>query len=199
VLRGAAPDLLETYDVERGHAADDNILHSTRSTDFIAPRSPYERRLRNAVLNLAREAPFAQRMVNAGRLSTPTAYASPLSTEDADGWAAGPAPGMAMRDAPLEDGHGGARFLSDAFIAAGRGFALLDMAESAPIALPPEVARIAIGPQAPWRDTVGLVAQRYDLAAGGAYLLRPDGYVAARFRRPTAAAVRAAAQRAGLQ
>ena len=51
VLRGAAPaSLLASYEIERGQAADDNIRHSTRSTDFIAPHSKQERRLRDAVL-----------------------------------------------------------------------------------------------------------------------------------------------------
>ncbi len=40
VIKGdAPPSLLDSYDVERGAAADENIGHSTRSTDFIAPRS----------------------------------------------------------------------------------------------------------------------------------------------------------------
>ena len=41
-------------------AADENIAHSTRSTDFIAPRSAAERGLRNAVLSLAPVAMFAR-------------------------------------------------------------------------------------------------------------------------------------------
>lgn len=40
VLRGDAPEgLLDSYDEERVRAADDNILNSTRSTDFITPKS----------------------------------------------------------------------------------------------------------------------------------------------------------------
>ena len=67
MLRGEAPlALLESYQLERGPAADENIRASTRSTDFIAPHSSQERRLRSAVLWLAEEAEFAQRMVNVG-------------------------------------------------------------------------------------------------------------------------------------
>ncbi len=66
--------LIATYDLERGAAADENILNSTRATDFIAPPSAGERRLRDAVLALAAEAPFARRLVNSGRLSVPTTY-----------------------------------------------------------------------------------------------------------------------------
>ena len=65
----AGAHLLESYDIERVQAADENIGHSTRSTDFIAPHSRAERRLRNAVLDLAPKVEFARRMVNSGRLS----------------------------------------------------------------------------------------------------------------------------------
>ena len=46
------------------------------------------------------------------------------------------------------------------------------------------------------RDEAGLFAQRYDATPGTAYLLRPDGYVAARFRHPTYGALDAALARA---
>ena len=80
--------LLESYDVERIQAAEDNILNSTRATDFIAPHNAYERRLRNVTLRLARGHEFAKRMVNAGRLSRPPPYESPLSTADEAAWEA---------------------------------------------------------------------------------------------------------------
>ena len=83
VLRGEAPaSLLASYEIERGRAADENIRASTRSTDFIAPHSRQERRLRQAVLSLAKEADFAKRMVNGGRLSVPSVYDTPLSSAD---------------------------------------------------------------------------------------------------------------------
>src|SRR6201999_2728487 len=54
VLRHSSPEaLLESYHRERSQAADENIRESTRSTDFMAPNSPYEARLRKAVLSLA--------------------------------------------------------------------------------------------------------------------------------------------------
>lgn len=55
VLQGRAPEtLLETYDTERGAASDENIRNSTRSTDFITPKSEMSRVFRDAVLHLAR-------------------------------------------------------------------------------------------------------------------------------------------------
>ncbi|WP_022720286.1 FAD-dependent oxidoreductase [Rhodopseudomonas sp. B29] len=197
VLRGDAPaSLLQSYEAERGQAADDNIRHSTRSTDFIAPHSPQERRLRDAVLALAQDVDFAKRMVNAGRLSTPTVYDSPLSTPDSDNWQAGPKPGTALLDAPLRTADGAATFLSEAFIAAGNNFTLLERANGGAPPLPAGVRHIRIGDDAALRDPEGAFAKRYDAAPGTAYLLRPDGYVAARFRHPTAAALDAALARA---
>jgi len=197
VLRGdAPPSLLASYEIERGQAADDNIRHSTRSTDFIAPHSKQERRLRDAALALAKDVDFAKRMVNAGRLSTPTVYDSPLSTPDADVWNAGPKPGSALLDAPLTAADGTPLFLTEAFKSAGCNFVLLESANGAAAPVPAGVQSIRIGGDAPLRDADGVFARRYDAAPGAAYLLRPDGYVAARFRHPTAAAIESALARA---
>jgi len=72
VLRGAAPDaLLDSYEAERVPANDENILNSTRSTDFITPKNAAARAYRDAALELAAEFPFARSLVNSGRLSRP--------------------------------------------------------------------------------------------------------------------------------
>jgi 3-(3-hydroxy-phenyl)propionate hydroxylase len=197
VLRGDAPSaLLASYEIERGLAADENIRASTRSTDFIAPHSKQERRLRQAVLSLAKEADFAKRMVNGGRLSTPSVYDTPLSTADVDGWAAGPRPGAHMVDAPLATAAGEPIYLTDAFKSAGGGFVMLHNINGTGLDMPEGIGHIGIGATASLIDHAGLFAKRYDAAPGSAYLLRPDGYVAARFRRPTPASVEAAVTRA---
>ncbi len=197
VLRRDAPvALLESYAIERGAAADENIRASTRSTDFIAPHSKQERRLRAAVLRLAAETEFAKRMVNSGRLSVPSVYDTPLSSEDIDSWRAGPPPGGHMMDAPLTRENGDGIYLSEAFKSVSGGFVLLESANGAALDVPNGIGHIRIGPDASLRDHAGLFAKRYDASPGSAYLLRPDGYVAARFRRPTPSAVDAAMARA---
>jgi 3-(3-hydroxy-phenyl)propionate hydroxylase len=196
VLRGTSPaSLLDSYHVERSLAADENIRESTRSTDFMAPNSHQEARLRKAVLALAKETEFGKRMVNGGRLSVPCSYDSPLSSRDADAWRAGPSPGCSMLDAPVATGEGEQAYLTDAFRKGGTDFTLLSFSNGAAIDLPDGVKDIRIG-EAGLADPSGLVAKRYDAEPGAAYLLRPDGYVAARFRHPTREAIVAALSRA---
>jgi 3-(3-hydroxy-phenyl)propionate hydroxylase len=185
VLRKRSPEaLLESYHVERGAAADENIRESTRSTDFMAPATPQEARLRKAVLSLARETEFAKRMVNGGRLSLPSIYDTPLSTSDGEAWRGGPRPGASMVDAPIAGDSGASEYLTDAFVKCGRGFTLIEFANGAAVDPPDGIGVIHIGERG-FSDSAGLAAARYGAEPGSVYLLRPDGYVAARFRRPT--------------
>jgi 3-(3-hydroxy-phenyl)propionate hydroxylase len=196
VLRGISPEsLLESYHTERSAAADENIRESTRSTDFMAPVTNQEARLRKAVLSLAKETEFGKRMVNGGRLSVPSIYDTPLSTADRDAWRGGPRPGASMPDAPVADRSGRQMFLTDAFIKSGTRFTLMSFGNGA-IEPPEGVATIRIGGDDGLVDAAGLAGARYDAEPGTAYLLRPDGYVAARFRHPARPALDAALARA---
>jgi 3-(3-hydroxy-phenyl)propionate hydroxylase len=197
VLRGTSPEaLLESYHTERSAAADENIRESTRSTDFMAPASRQEARLRKAVLSLAKETEFGKRMINGGRLSVPSIYESPLSTPDREVWRGGPRPGASMPDAPIAGGTGDPAFLTEAFIAAGTRFTLLAFTNGAAIDVPEDVGVIRIDGRDGASAAGELLGARYDAEPGSAYLFRPDGYVAARFRHPTRAALDAALARA---
>lgn len=191
VLKGeAAENLLATYDLERGAAADENILNSTRSTDFIAPRGGAERRYRDAVLSLARVAPFARRMVNSGRLSLPSTYDTPLSTPDRDAWAGPLRPGAPLPDAAMTSTDGEGTFL---LAALSDDFSLLAMGDPPP-GLPSDLALVRIGRDL--LDQGGHFAARYDATPGALYLVRPDQHLAARWRGATADEVIAALERA---
>jgi 3-(3-hydroxy-phenyl)propionate hydroxylase len=148
------------------------------------------------VLSLAKETEFGKRMVNAGRLSVPTVYHTPLSTEDREAWRGGPRPGTSMFDAPIAERSGRPTFLTEAFIRAGTRFALLEFGNGAAAQPPAGVATIRIGGDEGFVDSAGFAALRYDAEPGTGYLLRPDGYVAARFRYPTRPALDAALARA---
>ncbi len=214
VLRGEAPaSLLESYDQEQQQTAAENILNSTRSTDFITPKNHISRVFRDVTLELAERYSFARRLVNSGRLSRPRHYAeSPLSSGDERGFSGGVAPGSPMLDAPVR-GAGGADWLLRLF---GGRFRLLVDGRVTDAAVPeledtlrvareriPEMEVVLLGPTSVSaaavgdtrviEDPEGLVGERYQLEPGSAYLVRPDQYVCARWRQPTAAAIADAA------
>ena len=138
MLRGLAPSgLLDTYDAERVAAADENIMNSTRATDFITPKSAVSRTFRDAVLALARRHPFARTLVNSGRLSVPKVLAqSPLNTPDGAAFAGSMVPGTVAADAPVSGPRG--QWLLDHL---GGGFALLVFGEIVDAAQARELAR----------------------------------------------------------
>jgi 3-(3-hydroxy-phenyl)propionate hydroxylase len=186
VLDGRAPSsLLESYNSEAITVADVNIMNSTRSTDFMTPKSTVARLIRDAVLELARDHDFARPFVNSGRLSQAVPYAhSPLSTPDDEAWTAGPEPGATATDAPLGEG----KFLLECL---GDRFTLVDFTDVENGAYGVDVLRLS-----PRDEKHRLAAARYGCEDGGAYLVRPDQHVAARWRKPDAARVRRALARA---
>lgn len=194
VIEGNAPEaLLDSYDTERVYAADENLLNSTRSTDFITPKSDVSRAFRDAVLDLAEKHPFARHLVNSGRLSLPAAYAdSPLNTPDEDEFEGAMAPGGPCADAPVNvDGEPG--WLLGLL---GNGFMLLCFGEPPP---PLDVDGVAVEPitaGTDFADSESLAAKRYDGKPGTVYLIRPDQHVAARWRAFDEGKVRAAVNRA---
>ena len=189
VLRGAAPEaLLDSYDAERIPAADENILNSTRSTDFITPKNAAARAYRDAVLELATRHDFARPLVNSGRLSRPAIYAnSPLNTSDDAVWDGGLPPGSPAADAPVEGGWLLGQ-LADGFVA-------LVFGPEPGAAMPEGVRMVRIAPDA-LADSAGQVAARYGARDGDVVLIRPDQHVAARWHRCDPAAIAAARARA---
>ncbi len=215
VIDGKAPaTLLDTYTEERAFAADENLMNSTRSTDFITPKSRVSRTFRNAVLGLAKNHAFGRALVNSGRLSVPAFLtASRLNTPDADEFAGRMLPGAPMDDAPVREQGADGWLLEkkrQSFVALyfADDPAALDKATAAALATlsvggivvhPVVVARkpgTVAGGIPVLEDVRGIAAQRYDARPGTVYLLRPDQHVAARWRAFDAAKVRAAVARA---
>jgi 3-(3-hydroxy-phenyl)propionate hydroxylase len=183
VLEGVADEnLLDSYSDERVLAADENILNSTRSTDFITPKSKASRTLRDAVLSLARQHEFARPLVNSGRLSVPCIYdGSGLNGPDVRQLPADTRPG-----APMKDADTGAGWLLDKL---GNRFQLLGIGLEVPATL--EVGGVRIeGLTLPAEGD--LKARCLGDAGAAVYLLRPDQHVAARWLAFDEAAVKAA-------
>jgi 3-(3-hydroxy-phenyl)propionate hydroxylase len=189
VLRNIAPEsLLDSYDAERIPAADENILNSTRSTDFITPKNDAARAYRDAVLELSARYEFARPLVNSGRLSRPALLRnSPLNTSDAEVWNGGVPPGAPAVDAPMRrDG------VDDWLLHHLSGFTLLLFGARAQIPRSVDVRPVFVSPSAEpgmLHDHTGLAAARYAARPGTAILLRPDQHVAGRWRRFDADAI----------
>ena len=191
VIRGEADSaLIGSYEAERTQAADENIAHSTRSTDFIAPHSPAERALRDAVLALAPHADFARRMINSGRLSVATVHQGVLSTPDEDMFAGSARLGAPLPDCRVSRPDGREGHLLESL---GAGFTLLTFKDGASPRPPEGVALLTVGEHI--GDPHGILARRLDATPGAAYLLRPDHHLCARWRVFDSAKVMAARDR----
>ena len=175
VLKGeAGPQLLESYDEERIHGAEENIRHSARATNFMSPPGDASRLFRDEMLRLAGTHRFARQLINSGRLSTPcTLRDMALQTPGDPKWRR--RPGDPCIDAPLENGW------------------LLER-------LGGDFAVLAIGARAPHTDVPvlslpleGEIARRYDR---GVYLIRPDQHIAAAWEAPSGEDIIAALSRA---
>jgi len=217
VLDGNASDaLLDTYASEREYAADENIRNSTRSTDFITPKSPVSRTFRDAVLKLARKHPFARQLANSGRLSVPAVlHDSMLNTSDRDSFEGKMVPGAPCADAPvlcksepawllskLGDAFTGVLFSDkgidtatrDTLHALQRGPVPLKLVIVAPPGTHIDVSELKNA--VVLEDAEGLATSRYDALPGTFYLIRPDQHVCARSRTLDAAHVEAALEKA---
>ena len=189
VLDGTAPEsLLDSYCDERGYGADENITNSTRSTDFITPKSEISRLFRDAALTLAATAPFARTLVNSGRLSVPCIYdGSALNGPDYAGLPPHGRPGAPLPEAPVADGWLLAHL--------GNRFSLLAINTTAP----DHIAAHGIRAKTLHLRTDGNPALRARLlgdAPAAIYLIRPDQHVVARWANFDPGAVKAAIARA---
>ncbi|SDR40829.1 3-(3-hydroxy-phenyl)propionate hydroxylase [Paraburkholderia fungorum] len=218
VLDGRASDaLLDTYASEREFAADENIRNSTRSTDFITPKSPVSRVFRDAVLKLARHHPFARPLANSGRLSVPAVLRdSPLNTADRENFGGSLVPGASCVDAPVQVNEQpawllqqlgqqftGVLFCSDQGVDQA-ALASLNSLRTGSIPLKLVVVMCGdaqVGSMLPEdvqvaHDADGLASSRYDAPHGTFYLIRPDQHVCARWRQLDTRAVEHALKRA---
>ncbi len=195
VLAGrASDDLLESYHLERREAAVENLEVTDASMKFMVPHGRLRRLLRNAILRGSLRLPQLRRLVNSGRLSQPFSYAdSPIVVADERN-APIPAMGSVAPDAPCRSvDHAKVTRLRELF---GSGFVALLVIGSpreaataairaSRLAWPAPCRIVAVGADGPLAgvtvlvDSEGEIREAYGEAGSSAYLIRPDGHLAA--------------------
>ncbi|WP_310567618.1 FAD-dependent monooxygenase [Hydrogenophaga sp.] len=206
VARGVAPaSLLQSYSSERVGAAREIIDEAGKSTRFMAPPTRGFRLLRDAVLSLSLSQPFVGPLYH-WRTSRPHEYgASSLNAVDDDNarFTAGPGHGAPPRNVCLGEDDHLLDHLDHRFTllcATETGIPaewLAAVAELRAQGLPLQL--IAVGARQPvpgadqtLPDADGHLRERHGLTNGGAYLLRPDQHVCARWTALDAPRLRAA-------
>ena len=196
VLQGQADaKLLHSYSTERVHATRENIAYGAKSTEFMAPPNYGFTLMREAALRLASVGSEAKSLINP-RQSTPVEYVgSELNLAGADS-AHAARPGMPAPDALVSTAQG-TGYLSQHF---GHGFVLLVFSDQANALQPLQTLPTGQGVVAlkPLRvdtqlrsgvahsadlliDHLLQATSRYAAAQGTTLLVRPDGYIAARW------------------
>ena len=197
VINGLASEkLLANHSAERVGAAREIIDEAGKSTRFMAPPTRGFRVLRDAVLSLSRTQDFVRPLYH-WRTSRPHEYTHSMLNSPGDDnalFTAGPAHGAPPQNVRL----GADDFLLDHL---GGGFDLLYCTDAASLPQPLQdvIAEVrgrgvpvrvtAVGSATPvqgadqtFADADGHFRQRYGISAsGGAYLLRPDQHVCARW------------------
>lgn len=187
--------LLASYTPERRGATLDVFANAVKSTRFMTPPTKGWATMRDAALSLSLSEPFASVFANP-RQMTPYTYANcPITEKDDTAFDGGSVPGSVAPNVRLSGGGS----LCDFF---GRGFTGLwfgapenfAAALAGLKALDPQFMLVLVG-RGGIEDRDGAVAKRFSARDGDFYLIRPDHYVAGRWRggasgKPAAALAR---------
>lgn len=181
VLKGHASEtLLDSYSPERRGATLDVFANAGKSTRFMTPPSRGYRLMRDAALTLALVNDYASDFANP-RQVTPYTYAESLLTLNGDDtFAAGPVPGAPLINRRLGEDD----YLLDHL---GQGFTLLYFTKANSV---DPLLRTKLATLSAHLGRVKLLTiprqdehlAAFDADIGTAYLVRPDGHVAARWK-----------------
>ncbi len=169
--------ILNSYNDERVQAAKENILNSSRATNFMTPKNKMAKVFRDQVLELATSNQFARNLINSGRLSAPFKLSSLKLDND---YKDDPLLGSIFIDFPILDRKGNQMFITDVITQA---YNLLSFSKIK-IKLPIDLNIISVGEDinqdVDFFDFEGKGLERYtdDLN----YLIRPDGYIVGIFK-----------------
>lgn len=186
VLQGRAGEaLLDTYSLERKHAALENIRQARRSSRFVYPGPAESARVwRDAIIALAARHDVPARMINTGRLCMPAVYPpSPLVRGD------GPQAGRALPNVVLDRAAG--RSLHSLL---GPWFTALVFADELPGGVAAADGALlqwaAVGGHCDVEGRAALARQLGTAMDGDIWLIRPDQHIQAVV--PAGSAARAA-------
>jgi 3-(3-hydroxy-phenyl)propionate hydroxylase len=197
VLGGQAPDgLLESYHLERRAAALENLAVTDATMRFMVPRGPLRRAIRNGILRGSLRSARLRRLVNSGRLAQPFSYAASPIVVPGPRDLRLPSVGAVAPDAACESLEPsvavarlrdliGARFVALLAFDQPRDAATVAIRASR-LAWPAPCEVVAVGPAGPLKGVTVLADPAAELrrAYGGAgpfaFLIRPDGHLAAR-------------------
>ncbi len=194
----AAPELLDSYDIERRAAAGENLRVTTATMEFLVPQTERQRARRRTALAAAVGDPAARTMIDSGQLAEPYWYLdSPLTTPAGSlddfptqpGAHRPPVPGVLCPDAPCLVAGQPTR-LRRLF---GRSFVLFTAepgGQTVGVDLPVDTYSFAE------IDHSGAVRAALHAAPGTVHLVRPDGHLAAVLDDPDPPTIEAALRRA---
>ncbi|MEB2647855.1 FAD-dependent monooxygenase [Pseudomonas canadensis] len=198
----AGPKLLDSYTEERVSAVREIISEAGKSTRFMAPPTPGHRLVRDAVLSLSLTQEFVRPLYH-WRTSRPHDYAESVlnsQTDDNARFSAGPRNGAPLFNMKLAENdylfdHLGACFYllyftdstfipgdlqaeAQAIRSRGVPFQIIAVARNAQ-------TRVT-GADQVIEDTSGHIGSKYGITQNGAYLVRPDQHICARWQELSA-------------
>lgn len=175
VIAGTASEaLLDSYSPERRGATLDVFANASKSARFMTPPTPGWQLMRDAALSLALTHPFAGQLANP-RQMTPYTYAdSPIVQPDDPEFHVGPVPGATLPNTRVGD-----QFLSDQL---GTAFTLITCDPKLQSHASDDLAVVVLGANTQASTILGM-------GPTSAYLVRPDGHIAARWKVANSGAI----------